>query len=62
MSRAMKKMIISIVACFGLLFAAFLAWASYHDFLAAVLFASAMIPSCLFEQGRQEYKKAKKDA
>ena len=52
----MKKMIISIVACIVLMLGAFTAWACYKDVLATALFIAALIPSCLFEQGRQEYK------
>ena len=52
----MKKMIVSIIACMALMFGAFYAWACYKDVLATILFICALIPSCLFEQGRQEYK------
>ena len=52
----MKKMIISLIACMVLMFGAFIAWACYKDILATVLFIGALIPSCYFEQGRQEYK------
>ena len=54
----MKKMIISILACMLLVLASFIAWSCYHDILAAFLFACALVPSCLFEQGRQEYKES----
>jgi len=52
----MKKMIISIIACMALMSGAFFAWACYKDVLATILFIGALIPSCLFEQGRQERK------
>lgn len=51
----MKKMIISIVACAALMLGAFCAWAVYRDILAAFLFILALVPSCLFEEGRREY-------
>lgn len=51
----MKKMILSIVACLVLILGAAIAWCFYLDVLAAGLFASAIIPSCLFEAGRKEY-------
>ena len=51
---AMKKMILSVVACAALMLGAFWAWASYRDILAASLFILALVPSCLFEEGRQE--------
>lgn len=52
----MKKMILSAVACLVLVAGAAVAFCSYRDVLASVLFVSAIIPSCLFEQGRQERK------
>lgn len=51
----MKKMIVSVVACAALMLGAFWAWAVYRDILAALLLILALVPSCLFEQGRQEY-------
>jgi len=54
----MKKMIISVVACAALMLGAFWAWASYRDILAALLFILALVPSCLFEQGRQERRRS----
>ena len=51
----MKKMIISLIACAILVFCSFLAWSCYHDILAAFLFIFALLPSCYFEQGREEY-------
>ena len=51
----MKKMIVSVVACAALMLGAFWAWAVYRDILAAFLLILALVPSCLFEQGRQEY-------
>lgn len=56
----MKKMIISLLACMALTLASFIAWSFYKDILAAFLFMCAIIPSCLFEQGRQEYKESHK--
>lgn len=55
----MKKMFISLIACMALMLGAFIAWACYKDVLATVLFIGALIPSCLFEQGRQEYQARK---
>ena len=55
MCSAMKKMIVSVVACAALMLGAFWAWAVYRDILAALLLILALVPSCLFEQGRQEY-------
>ena len=52
----MKKMILSLIACMVLEFCSLVAWNCYHDILAAFLFLCALLPSCLFEQGRQEYK------
>ena len=51
----MKKMIVSVVACAALMLGAFWAWASYRDILAALLLILALVPSCLFEAGRQEH-------
>ena len=51
----MKKMIVSVVACAALMLGAFWAWASYRDILAALLLILALVPSCLFEEGRQEH-------
>jgi len=53
----MKKMILSVVACAALMLGAFWAWAVYRDILAAFLLILALVPSCLFEEGRQEYLK-----
>ena len=52
----MKKMILSIIACMALVFGSIIAWCCYKDILAAILFICAIIPSCLFEEGRKEYK------
>lgn len=52
----MKKMILSILACMALVFGSIIAWCCYKDILAAFLFTCALIPSCLFEEGRKEYK------
>lgn len=53
-------MILSILACMVLMLASFIAWSCYHDILAAFLFMCALVPSCLFEQGRQEYNETRK--
>ena len=52
----MKKMVLSVVACLALEAGAFVAWMNYHDVLCVFLFALALIPSCLFEVGRREWK------
>ena len=52
----MKKMIISLVALFALVSGAIAAWLCYQDVLAAGLLMSSLIPSCLFEEGRKEFK------
>jgi len=52
---AMKKMIVSVVACSALMLGAFWAWAAYRDILAALLLILSLVPSCLFEEGRQEH-------
>lgn len=57
----MKKMIISIIACMALEFGSLVAFELYIDWLAALLFILALIPSCLFEEGRQEYKALKEN-
>ena len=57
----MKKMIISILACMALEFGSLVAWELYIDWLAALLFMLALIPSCLFEEGRKEYKASKEN-
>ena len=57
----MKKMILSILACIALEFGALLAWCDYHDILAAFLFICALVPSCLFGEGRQEYNQKRKE-
>ena len=54
----MKKMILSLVACVALVFSGMVAWCCYRDILAALLFILALVPSCLFEQGRQEHMKS----
>ncbi len=51
----MKKMILSILACVALVFGSLIAWCCYKDLLAGFLFVCALIPSCLFEEGRKEY-------
>ena len=51
---AMKKMILSVAACSALMLGAFWAWAAYRDILAASMLVLALVPSCLFEEGRQE--------
>ncbi len=55
----MKKMIVSVVACAALMLGAFWAWAVYRDILAAFLLILALVPSCLFEEGRREYSNIK---
>lgn len=70
----MKKMIISIIACFAMVFGAFVLYACayelsafFHchykvfDVLAAALFMGAIIPSALFEEGRKEYVNSRDD-
>ena len=57
----MKKIIISIVACFALVLGSVIAWCCYQDLLAGFLFICALIHSCLFEEGRQEYKALKEN-
>lgn len=52
----MKKMVISVLALLALLAGALVAYENYHDVLAAGLFMCALIPSCLFEEGRKELK------
>ena len=56
----MKKMILSIILCVALMLGAFVAWSCYKDLLALLLFCAALVPSCLFEEGRQEYKSSKR--
>ena len=55
----MKKMIISILACMVIDFGSLVAFELYIDWLACLLFICALIPSCLLEGGRQEYKEQK---
>lgn len=52
----MKKMVFSVLACVALLVGALVAYETYHDVLATGLFTLALIPSCLFEEGRREWK------
>jgi len=57
----MKKMIVSILACMVLVFGSLVAFEHYADWLACLLFLGALIPSCLFEEGRKEYKAGRND-
>ena len=57
----MKKMIISMIACMALVLGSLVAFELYIDWLAALLFLLAFIPSCLFEEGRKEYNALKDD-
>lgn len=52
----MKKMVISVLALLALMAGALVAYETYHDVLAAGLFMLALVPSCLFEEGRKEMK------
>ena len=52
----MKKMVLSLLALVLLVGGALWAYENYHDVLAAGLFMCALIPSCLFEEGRKELK------
>ncbi len=52
----MKKMIISVIACVALVFGACVAWLYSKDLIAGILILTALVPSCLFEEGRKEYK------
>ncbi len=53
----MKKIIISLFACFALVFGALIAWSCYLDLLAGSLFLCALLPSVLFEEGCEECAK-----
>lgn len=55
----MKKIIISIIACFVTMTGAFLAWAYYMDFLAAFLIILSCVPAVYFTQSVDEYQKNK---
>ena len=55
----MKKMILSAIACFALVAASAVAFCKYLDILALLLFVLAIVPSCFFELGRQEYKQSR---
>ena len=52
----MKKMVFSVLACVTLVVGALVAFENYHDVLAAGLFILALVPSCLFEEGRKEWR------
>lgn len=52
-------MVLSILACIALVLAALYAFCCYMDWLACLLFLCALIPSCLFEEGRRELKRNK---
>jgi len=56
----MKKMILSIFLCTVLVAASAISYCCYMDVLAAGLLVAALIPSCLFEEGRKQYKAQKK--
>lgn len=53
----MRKMILSVIACVVLMLGAILAWCSYRDLLAGVLFVACVIPSATFEHGRREHER-----
>ena len=55
----MKKMILAIIACLALEFSSIVAFELEINWLAALLFLLALIPSCLFEEGRKEYKETR---
>lgn len=52
----MRKVCFSLLALVLLIAGAIWAYENYHDVLAAGLFLLALIPSCLFEEGRKELK------
>lgn len=52
----MKRMVIHALLCVALVALSFVAYEHYQDILAGALFCLAIIPSCLFEQARKEWK------
>lgn len=53
----MKKIILAIILCVVLMFAAIVAFELYLDWLACILFFLALTTSVILEDGRQELKK-----
>lgn len=52
----MKRMIFHALLCAVLVVLSFVAYENHQDFLFGVLLALAVIPSCLFNEARKEWR------